>query len=253
MAIVAPRRYPGPWVRWFARLLALVIVAGWAGEYVADVIDKIWTVKYTLPLQLTDAVSLVAILALLTRRQLLVELLYFWSFSASLQAVVTRDLASTFPNVLYFTYFMHHVGSIVAACLLVFGCGLYPSPGAIWRVYGLTLAFAAVSGLGDVLTGGNYMYLRSKPVHNSLLNVIGPWPVYIVGGAAIGLAMFLVLRALADWIRRRDLGEGSEQRVQDPSGYVLEQSRRNRLGVEQAAEHSTSETRRPRSSHNEGR
>jgi hypothetical integral membrane protein (TIGR02206 family) len=205
LAIIAPRRYPGRWVRWASWALAGAIFAGWVGEYVADVVLGIWTVQYSLPLQLTDAVSLAAIIALLTRRRLFVELLYFWAFSASLQAVLTPDLGSTFPNVFYFTYFLYHVGSIVAACLLVFGCRLYPRPGAIWRVYGLTLAFAALSGLGDVITGGNYMYLRRKPIHNSLLNAMGPWPLYIVSGAAIGLAMFVVLNAIAHAVQRRDI------------------------------------------------
>jgi uncharacterized membrane protein YwaF len=93
----------------------------------------------------------------------------------------------------------------VAACLLVFGCRLYPRQDAIWRVYDLTLCWAALAGLGDVITGGNYMYPRSKPVHRSPLNVMGPWPWYIAGSAAQGLLMFLALRALLDAARRLDV------------------------------------------------
>lgn len=47
-----------------------------------------------------------------TRRIVFVELAYYWSFTASLQAVLTPDLGVTFPNLLYFTY---HAGAIVAA------------------------------------------------------------------------------------------------------------------------------------------
>lgn len=205
LAISGPRRSPGPWVKWASWVLAGAILAGWVGEYIADVVTGVWSVRYSLPLQLTDAVSLTAILALLTRRPLFVELLYFWAFSASLQAVLTPDLGSTFPSVFYFTYFLYHVGSIVAACLLVFGCRLYPRRGAVWRAYLLTLAFAALSGLGDVITGGNYMYLRNKPIHHSLLNEMGPWPLYIASGAVVALVMFVVLNALAGSVARRDL------------------------------------------------
>ncbi len=206
LAVLGPRIYPQQWIRRASLALAALILAGWAGEYIADVLDGIWTAKYSLPLQLTDAVSLAAILALLTRRQLLIELVYFWAFSASLQAVLTPDLGSTFPSVFYFTYFLYHDGSIVAACLLVFGLRLYPRPGALWRVYLLTLAFTAIPALADVITGGNYMYLSSKPVHNSLLNVMGPWPWYIAAGAGIGLVMFVVLQAIADLVRRGGSG-----------------------------------------------
>jgi uncharacterized membrane protein YwaF len=61
-----------------------------------------------------------------------------------------------------------------------------------------------VSGLGDVITGGNYMYLRSKPVHTSLLNEMGPWPLYIVSGAALALILFVALGAIASAVARWD-------------------------------------------------
>lgn len=203
--VTAARHHPGRWIVPATRTLALVILAGWAGEYVADVVLGTWTIQYGLPLQLTDAVSATTIFALWSRRMLLVELVYFWSLTASLQAVLTPDLSTSFPSVYYFTYFIYHGGAIVAACFLVLGCRLYPRPGAVWRVYAATLAFTAIAAVGDVLSGGNYMYLREKPAHNSLLNLMGPWPWYIASTAALGLALLLVVRWLTDWIRRRDL------------------------------------------------
>ncbi len=206
LSVWAARRHSGRWLVIWMRALALLVLAGWIGEYVADVVLGTWSVKYDLPLQLTDAVSLVTVLALWTRRQLLVELTYFWSLTASLQAILTPDLAQTFPSVYYFTYFIYHVGAVVAACLLVFGCRLYPRRGAFWRVFAVTLAFAALVGAADIITGGNYMYLRAKPVHNSLLKVMGPWPWYIASTAVLALAMLYALQLLADWARRHDAG-----------------------------------------------
>jgi hypothetical integral membrane protein (TIGR02206 family) len=204
VAIWTGRRHPGVPTRVIAYSVAGVILAAWAGEYLADVVRGTWSVTYDLPLQLTDAVSVTAALALITRRRLLVELAYFWSLTASLQATLTPDLGQNFPSVYYFTYFGYHVGAIVAGCLLVFGCGLYPRPHGAWRTFGVTLAFAAVSGAADLITGGNYMYLRTKPQHNSLLGLLGPWPWYIVGGAVLGLALLLVAQRLAVWVSRRD-------------------------------------------------
>jgi hypothetical integral membrane protein (TIGR02206 family) len=195
LSVWAARRRPR-WTAPLALALALTILAGWAGEYVADAVLGSWSAKYDLPLQLTDAVSLVAILALWTRHTLLIELTYYWALTASLQAVLTPDLAHSFPSVFYFAYFAYHEGAIVAACLLVFGMGLHPRPGAAWRVFTATLVVAAVAAAGDLLTGGNYMYLGEKPQHPSLLDVMGPWPWYILSTAALGLAMLLALQAL---------------------------------------------------------
>lgn len=200
-SIWAARRHPGEWIPIFSRLLAIAIAAGWIGEYVADIVLGRWSVEYTLPLQLTDAVSAASILALLTGVQLAIELTYFWAFTASLQATLTPDLGQAFPSVFYFTYFLYHVGAIVAAGFLVYGCRRYPRAGAARRVYGLTLVAAAVAGTADVITGGNYMYLHYKPDHSSLLSVLGPWPWYIASTAGVGLLMLLILAAVTRGIR----------------------------------------------------
>lgn len=193
LAIWLPRRHGGRWEEPVARGLALLVLAAWAGEYIADAIEGIWTAKQDLPLQLTDAVTLAAIVALWTRRTHFVELVYFWGLTASLQAVITPDLGYTFPSVFYFTFFTYHVGAVVAACYLVFGAGLVPGRGAIWRVYAATYAWAALAAIADVITGGNYVFLRERPEHGSLLSALGPWPWYLVAIAVIGLGMLYLL------------------------------------------------------------
>ena len=202
-SVAAARRHPGPWTTGFARVLALLIAVAWIGEYAYDVATGTWSVQFTLPLQLTDVISLMAILALLTRRLWLVELAYYWAFSATLQAVLTPDLHTTYPNALYFTYFGYHVGAIVGSAFLVFGLQIYPRRGAVWRVFAATLAWAAVAGTADLITGGNYMYLAWKPTHSSLLSDLGPWPWYIAGAAAVALAMLLIIAGITSLITRR--------------------------------------------------
>jgi uncharacterized membrane protein YwaF len=81
---------------------------------------------------------------------------------------------------------------------------LSPRPGAVWRVYGLTAAFAALAAIGCLATGGNYMFLRHKPASGSILDGLGPWPWYVAGAAGLGLAMLLVLEAIARALARRE-------------------------------------------------
>jgi hypothetical integral membrane protein (TIGR02206 family) len=181
-----------------ARGLALVILAGFVVEQVTYVARGLWTASVNLPLQLSDAATLVTIAALWRPRPgLMTELVWFWAFSATLQAVLTPDLDETFPDVLYFTFFATHSGVILGACLLVPGLRLAPRPRAALRVLGLTACFAVLAAAGCLATGGNYMFLRAKPGTGSLLDALGPWPWYILGAAVLGLVMLLVLEAIA--------------------------------------------------------
>jgi hypothetical integral membrane protein (TIGR02206 family) len=190
-----------------ARALALAILAGFVVEQVAYAVRGDWRARVNLPLQLSDAVTFVAIAALWRPRPgVLTELTWFLALSATLQALLTPDLGYAFPDVLYVTYFVTHGGAIIAAFLLVVGLRLVPRRWAVWRVYGLTAAFAAVAAVGCVATGGNYMFLRRKPSNGSVLDPLGPWPWYLLAAAALGLAMLLVLEAITRLVARREAG-----------------------------------------------
>jgi hypothetical integral membrane protein (TIGR02206 family) len=184
-------------------VLAAFIAGAYLAEHVTYAARGEWSASVNLPFHLSDAVTLVAIAALLRPQiPLLVEALFFWAFSASLQAVLTPSVDEPFPDLLYFTYFATHGGVIVAACLLVLGCRRLPRRGAVLRVYALTLAFAVVAGAASALTGGNYMFLRAKPPRASLLDLMGPWPWYILTGAVLALVVLLALAALVEALRR---------------------------------------------------
>ena len=203
--VAVARRHPGRPATLLCRGLAAVIFAAWAGEYVADVVTGIWTLRYDLPLQLTDTISVVSAVALWTRRRSLAELVYLWALSASLQATLTPDLDWTFPSIFYFTYFVYHEGVIVGGLVLVFGCGMYPRRGAWLRTFAATVLVAVCAGSADALIhGADYMFLASKPPYGSLLDVLGPWPWYIVSVAGVAIGMLLVLQAIARAAGRRD-------------------------------------------------
>jgi len=220
LLVVGARQWGDGWAVRAGRGLAVVILGGFICEQLAYALRGEWTLQVNLPLQLTDAVTLAAVAALWRPDSaLLVELVYFWALSASLQAVVTPDLGQSFPDVLFFTYFATHSGAIAAACLLVFGARRAPRADAVWRAYAITVAFTALAAIGTLLTGGNYMFLRRKPAHHSLLDLMGPWPTYILAGAALGLLIFLALAALARPILRRSMPDAIARADQPDMGH----------------------------------
>jgi uncharacterized membrane protein YwaF len=82
---------------------------------------------------------------------------------------------------------------VISAALLAFSGVMSFHPRSVWRPFGMLLAYAAFVGCVDAVLHTNYMYLRSKPGSASVLDAAGPWPWYIVAGAAIGLALFWLL------------------------------------------------------------
>jgi hypothetical integral membrane protein (TIGR02206 family) len=176
-----------------SRGLAVAIGATYLVEHSWFIARGTWSLDFNLPLHLTDIVTIVSVLALWTARPVPVELTWFWALTASLQAVLTPELGANFPELVYWTFFITHSGAVVAAVQLVIGRGIRPRPGAVRRAFGATLVVAATAGTANLLTGGNYMWLREKPDTASLLDVMGPWPWYILSAAVLALILFALL------------------------------------------------------------
>ncbi len=193
---VAARLHPGAWTFTAARILGAVLAVDWVTSIVRPIAEGTFTVKASLPLSLCDVALVIAAFACwLPSRALLVELTYFWGLAGSLQGVLTPDLTQRFPELQFFVYVVGHVGIVTAAIYLVVGLRCRPRPGAVWRIWFLTLGYAAVVGAVDWATGADYMFLRAKPSTASLLSVLGPWPWYIAGAAVLALLVVTALDA----------------------------------------------------------
>jgi hypothetical integral membrane protein (TIGR02206 family) len=189
--VVAARLSPGPWLNVLAIILVVDEVSWWIYLLAGGVPGS--RLAQSLPLQLCDVAVFIAAAALWTRNQTLVEVTYFWGLAGTVQALITPDLPQHFPSYPYWQYYIAHGGVVAAALLLVAGMRLYPRPWAAARVAALTFGYAAAVGLVDALTMSNYLYLRSKPPSATLLDLLGPWPVYIASGALIAVALFAIL------------------------------------------------------------
>jgi hypothetical integral membrane protein (TIGR02206 family) len=186
---------PGAWTGVVARLLAVVLVANLAVWQVVTLAQGHWSPTNGLMLDLCPVSAVVAAAALWTRRRLLAELTYFWGCAGSVQGLLTPDHRYRFPDYFYFQFYVTHAGVVLAGLFLVVGLRLAPRRGAVARVFTLTLGFAAVAALVDVVTGGNYMFLRDQGGRGTLLDLMGPWPWYIASGVGLGLVLLLVLDA----------------------------------------------------------
>ncbi len=203
---VLARRRPGPWTEVVARVVGLCLAADAVTYTVAEIRQGTWSASTSLPLALCNVAVLVAAVACWWHVPVLVELTWFWGLAGTLQGLATPDLDVGFPHLVFFEYVAGHAGIVVAALVLVIGMHQWPRPGSVWRVLLISVAWTAVVGAADALTGGNYMFLRRRPGEWTLLSVLGPWPWYLLSATLVALVLFSLLYA-PFWLARRDHGE----------------------------------------------
>lgn len=194
LAVAHTVRHGGPCtapaIRW---LLAASILAIATAEIVRGFTEGWITLEAVMPLHLCDAAMILAVVGLIRPRQALAEILYFWTLGGTVFAMALPDLAVAFPRWEFLVFFGLHGLVVVAATALVFGMGLLPRRGAALRVFAITNVYALFVGMVNVLLRTNYLYLRAKPTNPTLLDCLGPWPVYIVSADALALGVFLLL------------------------------------------------------------
>ena len=146
-----------------------------------------------LPLQLCDVTLWATVIACFRPVPILVEFAYFAGLAGAGMALLTPTLWSPWPSYPAIYFFLAHGGIVIAVAVLVFGRICPLRHGAMWRAYALLAGYTALAGAFDALFRTNYMYLCQKPAGGSLLDFLGPWPVYLFGGAVAALALFALL------------------------------------------------------------
>ena len=193
------RRQTESQARLLGRVLGALIVAVFIVAMVYKLIRP--TMDTSVPLQLCDVAELTAAYALWSQRHWAFALTYYWGLVLSSQALITPDVgtpeegAPDFPHHLFVTFFALHLLVVWAAIYLTWGRGMRPR----WRDYRFaviaTLVWAAFTFTFNVIAGTNYGYLNRKPPTASLLDVLGPWPVYLLAE----IALVLIVWALMTW------------------------------------------------------
>jgi hypothetical integral membrane protein (TIGR02206 family) len=177
---------------WLLGALAVVLLAvGVIYPLVDLAMGRSW--REVAPLHMCDVAVFIGSVALVYRRQLAFELLYFWGGVGTTAALLTPDLGEAFPSYRFIFYFLQHGGIVVAALLLTVGAGMRPRRWATVYALGWLNAYAAVVfGLNHLLDT-NFLFLRGTPGSPTPLDWLGPWPFYILAGEGIALLGFLLL------------------------------------------------------------
>lgn len=175
-----------------ARIIGAAILVVCAPFELLDVVVGVQHPRTGLPLQLCDVGWLVAGLALVVGDRRLCGLTYYWGLTLSVQGVVTPELDHNFPDVQFFGFWLRHVAPVWAAVLLV---AARVGPG--WREYRfavvVTACWAGLMMSLNAVIGSNYGYLNGKPTGGSALDLLGPWPWYVLSEVALLVAVWALM------------------------------------------------------------
>ncbi|WP_145333169.1 TIGR02206 family membrane protein [Paenibacillus xylanexedens] len=166
----------------------------------------IWSLQTSLPLELCSLSLLLSALLLLTRQRWLFSALLFSGIAGALMAIVTPNLGYAFAHFRFIQFFVAHAMIILALLYMTWVEQLRPG----WRSVAGSMIFVNIVALVvyglDVLLDANYMFLRHKPGTPSVLDMLGPYPVYILGEEVLALVLFsllyMVLFAIPEWLKR---------------------------------------------------
>lgn len=154
-----------------------------------------------IPFHLCSLSLLFAGLGLLTRHPFFMEWTYIFGILGVLQALLTPDLPKGFPSVNFIVFFFNHGMILVGAVWFLAGDRLTIRSGALLRFWIYGCIYMVLALLVNTLTGTNFGYLSRKPDTPTLLDVMGPWPIYLIPLQILGVLKmaFLLLPFANRW------------------------------------------------------
>lgn len=186
------------------RAFAIAIVAVALPLQILQFTPDEWNLQTSLPLQLCDFGWVFAVHALWTRNRLSATVTYLWGITLTSQGLLTPDLHSDFPEPRFLMFWGMHVLVIWASFALVPGLRILPT----WHTYGQTVAITTAWAVSvyafNVFADTNYGYLNRLPKSASLLDFLGPWPLYVV----LEIVIVAVVWALLTWPWTRERSSG---------------------------------------------
>ena len=157
------------------RLVRWLLAIGCVAYEAVDI-----ALRRVLPLHLCDVSILIAPVVLLTANRHAFELLYFWGIGGALQALATPTLTSSFPAPICIAFFEAHGLVIASALYATVILRLRPTLRSIPRVWLITVAYGLLMIPVNCLLGTNFLYVMEPPSTASLLDLMGPWPWYLL-------------------------------------------------------------------------
>lgn len=144
----------------------------------ADEPEKSWAGM--LPLHFCSVMQVFCALSLWIPSRLLRSIVYYCVLCATLQGLITPSVSHDFPSWTYFAFFLSHGVTVITALYLPLALEWKPARwDFLWALLFANVYLAVIHPV-NMLLGTNYGFTVATPAGGSVLDLLGPWPWYLL-------------------------------------------------------------------------
>ena len=203
LPLIAKKFFSRPLQSIISYLLVFFVFINFPIWALLEIIAGSFDLKLHLPLHLCRFANLALPFAVLNKHGVLFQVLFYWGLSAMFQAIFTPDITHDFPHFHYFRFIAAHHLLVITIIYYVVVFDFKPTiPGLKSAIFAL-IAFLIIALIFNMIFESNYFWLMDKPPTGSLLDLMGPWPWYILVGEFVALIHFYIAYFLYYTLNKR--------------------------------------------------
>ena len=173
--------------------ISLIPFFGYLLNIIFPLIEGDFNLQDDLPIHLCRILAITSPFVIWFNKRYWMGIFYFWILAGTLNANLTPDVEFAYPHWTYFNYWMVHSFLIIIPIYYVIVFKLRITITDLKNAFWNANLFLIVSYFINVGLNSNYMYSRSKPPSATILDFMGPWPIYLIVGQLLALLLFSIL------------------------------------------------------------
>ncbi|MFQ6605696.1 MAG: TIGR02206 family membrane protein [Fidelibacterota bacterium] len=167
---------------------------------------EMFSIQEDLPIHLCGFSSFLVPIMLLNKDFKFYEVMYYWGLGGATQSLLTPTVEQGFPHFLFFEFFFTHALIITGVLYATFVFRYQPTFRGLWNTWLFTAFLLIPIGIINHELNANYFFIAGKPDTASLLDILGPWPWYLISLSGVAFLIFVLCWLpffIMDRIRKR--------------------------------------------------
>ncbi|WP_203362529.1 TIGR02206 family membrane protein [Bacillus sp. REN10] len=173
--------------------VALFLLTLELAYHVWMIVTDSWDLSHSIPLELCSISLLLTVILLISKKRIAYEILLFTGLLGASQALVTPFLTFDFPHFRFFHFFITHMIIFCTPLYFTWVKGYRPTIYSVFKMIIFVNVLMPFVMTMNWLFDGNYLYLHHKPEGTSLLDLLGPYPWYILSLEFLTFSLSLII------------------------------------------------------------